>query len=287
MYVVAGVSGHTGSVVASTLLAQKQPVRVVVREAAKGEPWKQKGAEVAVADLKDEAALTRALAGAKGFYTLLAPPPWGKPNIAAHRKAIVDATLGAVKAARPGHVVFLSSVGAHIPAGTGPIASLRPLEQGLRDSGIPSTFLRAAAFHENWGAMIQGAVDGGTLYYGVTDTIRFPQVATTDIGRVGARLLVEGGRGVRIVELAGPAEYSVADVAATIAKISGKPVKSMTVPVPAMIASLTGMGASADLAAEYGEMAESINSGLLGWELPTQERGTVTLEQRLRELMGK
>ena len=51
MYVVAGVSGNTGSVVADTLLAQKLPVRVVVRDEAKGAPWKAKGAEVAIADL--------------------------------------------------------------------------------------------------------------------------------------------------------------------------------------------------------------------------------------------
>jgi uncharacterized protein YbjT (DUF2867 family) len=287
MYVVAGVSGNTGSVVASTLLAQKQPVRVIVRDAAKGETWKQKGAEVAIADLKDEAALTNALAGAKGFYTLLAPPAWGQTNLADHRGKVVSATLGAIKAAKPAHVVMLSSVAAHVPSGTGPIKSLRPLEQGLRDSGVPSTFLRAGAFMENWMGMLQGALDSGTLYYGVNDTIPFPQVATTDIGKVGARLLVEGGRGVRIVELAGPVEVTVAQVAETIGKIAGKPVKSMTVPIEAMVGALTGMGASQELASEYGEMAAAINSGILTWETATQERGTVTLEQRLRELMGK
>jgi uncharacterized protein YbjT (DUF2867 family) len=33
MFVVLGATGHTGSVVAETLLARKQPVRVVVRSA--------------------------------------------------------------------------------------------------------------------------------------------------------------------------------------------------------------------------------------------------------------
>lgn len=61
MYVIAGVSGNTGSVVAPTLLAAKQPVRVLVRDAAKGEPWRAQGAEVVVADIADQAALTRAL----------------------------------------------------------------------------------------------------------------------------------------------------------------------------------------------------------------------------------
>src|SRR5437016_5265158 len=71
MYVVAGVSGNTGKVVAETLLSQKKPVRVIVRDAAKGAAWKARGAEVAVAELDDVPALTKALAGAEGAYLLL------------------------------------------------------------------------------------------------------------------------------------------------------------------------------------------------------------------------
>ncbi|HSK05858.1 MAG TPA: NAD(P)H-binding protein, partial [Kofleriaceae bacterium] len=70
MYVIAGVSGNTGSVAADTLLAANKPVRVIVRDAAKGEPWKAKGAEVAIASFEDRAALARALAGATGAYLL-------------------------------------------------------------------------------------------------------------------------------------------------------------------------------------------------------------------------
>src|SRR5579863_8408986 len=80
MFAVAGVSGHTGKVVAETLLAQKKPVRVIVRDAAKGEEWKRRGAEVAVADLEDAEALTRALRGADSAYLLL-PPMMGSTDV--------------------------------------------------------------------------------------------------------------------------------------------------------------------------------------------------------------
>jgi uncharacterized protein YbjT (DUF2867 family) len=73
MYAIAGVTGNTGSVVAETLLAQGKPVRVIVRDAAKGEPWRANGAEVAVASLDDAAALTRALTGVEGAYLLIPP----------------------------------------------------------------------------------------------------------------------------------------------------------------------------------------------------------------------
>jgi len=287
MYVIAGVSGNTGSVAASTLLADKQPVRVIVRDAAKGEPWKAKGAEVAVASLEDRAALTRALTGAKGAYLLLPPPGWGATGIAADRARYAESIVGAVRDARPGHVVLLSSIGAHLASGTGPIQYLHPIEHGLRESGVPSTFLRAGAFIENWAGVTKGAIDGGTLYYGLRSDVKFPQVATTDIGRTAAKLLVEGPAGVRVVNLAGPAEQSLADVAAALGKIAGKSITAVTVPPQAQLDALVGMGASKELASSYVEMTDAINAGRLVWESTSFVRGSVTLEQRLRELLAK
>ena len=79
MFVVLGVTGHTGKVVAETLLARRQPVKVVVRSADQGAAWRTKGAEVALASLDDVPALTRAVQGALGLYLLIrqtmAPQP--------------------------------------------------------------------------------------------------------------------------------------------------------------------------------------------------------------------
>src|SRR5690349_23507736 len=74
MFVVAGVTGKTGAVVARALLAAKKPVRVLVRDERKGAAWRDEGAEVrVVTTLDDEAALTSALERAEGAY-LLSPP---------------------------------------------------------------------------------------------------------------------------------------------------------------------------------------------------------------------
>ena len=94
MYAIAGVSGNTGSVVANTLLAAGKPVRVIVRDAAKGEPWKAKGAEVAVASLDDRAALAAALKGTQGAYLLIPPGGFGETNIPANRAKTTQAILG-------------------------------------------------------------------------------------------------------------------------------------------------------------------------------------------------
>ncbi|MBA2543704.1 MAG: NmrA family NAD(P)-binding protein, partial [Deltaproteobacteria bacterium] len=166
MFVITGVTGHTGSVAATTLLAAGKPVRVVVRDAAKGEAWKAKGAEVAIAEIGDRAAFAKALTGATGAYILMPPFAWTATGIPAERAKLVEAIAGAVADAKPGHVVLLSSVGADQPSGTGPVAYLHALETKLATTGVPSTFLRASSFMENWGSMLKGAIDGGALYYG-------------------------------------------------------------------------------------------------------------------------
>jgi len=96
MFVVAGVTGNTGSVVAQTLLDRKQPVRVIVRTADKGAAWKAKGAEIAVASLDDAQALTKAFKGATGAY-LLVPPNYTAASYLDDRKKVADALAQAVK----------------------------------------------------------------------------------------------------------------------------------------------------------------------------------------------
>ncbi|MFN7131016.1 MAG: NAD(P)H-binding protein, partial [Myxococcales bacterium] len=132
MYLVAGVTGHTGAATANALLAAGQKVRVLVRSEEKGEPWKQKGAEVAIGDLGDPASLRKALEGTKGVY-LLSPPNFAATDFIADRKALIAKAAEALKASQVPAVVFLSSVAAQHPAGTGPIVTAHNGEQLLRD----------------------------------------------------------------------------------------------------------------------------------------------------------
>jgi uncharacterized protein YbjT (DUF2867 family) len=284
MFVITGVTGHTGSVVASTLLAAGKPVRVVVRDAAKGAPWKAKGAEVAIAELSDRAAFARALAGATGAYILQPPFAWNATGIPAERAALVEAIAGAVGDAKPKHVVLLSSVGADQASGTGPVQYLHHLEGKLKTSGVPSTFLRAGFFMDNWATMFKGAVDAGTLYYGFAPDVAVPQVATQDIGKLAAKLLVEGApTGTRVVQLSGPADLTLGETAAAFSKVAGKPIGAVSVPLEAMIGSLTGMGASRDVAEIYAEMTGAINERRMKFEAGEIVRGSTALETKLRE----
>ena len=117
MFVVLGATGNTGSSVVDTLLAHKQPVRVIVRSADKGASWKAKGAEVAVASLDDVSTLAKAFERAKGVY-LMVPPNYGATAWLSDQKARMDQAVEAVKKSGVSHVVFLSSIGGQLPGGT-------------------------------------------------------------------------------------------------------------------------------------------------------------------------
>ncbi|MEO8047892.1 MAG: NmrA family NAD(P)-binding protein, partial [Nitrospirota bacterium] len=218
MFVVLGATGHTGGVVADTLLARKQPVRIVVRSADKGVAWKAKGAEIAVASLDDVSSLTNVFEGAKGVY-LLVPPNYAATAWLADQRARMDRAAEAVQRSAIGHVVFLSSVGGHIPEGTGPIRAARYGEQALGAVAKNLTILRPCYFMDNWAPVVGAAKGEGVLPTFIVPQAMVPMISTRDIGRMGAEQLMVGGKGKQIVELAGPEEYSPDQVAAALGQI--------------------------------------------------------------------
>lgn len=277
MYVIAGVSGNTGKVAAETLLAAHKPVRVIVRDAAKGESWKAKGAEVAVVDLSDEASLTKALTGATGAYLLLPPDYRTNTNVADKRK-MTDGFAKAIKASGVKHVVLLSSVGAQHADGTGPIKSVHYAEQKIAETGVSHTFIRAAYFMENFGSSLATAKATGALYAMFEGGIAM--VATEDIGKVAAQALLEGHKGT--INLQGPTKYSNEDVAKELTRIFGKPVNVVLVPEQGRVGALTGAGLTPDLAALFVEMNAGIAKGLLEFEPGHKDiKGKITLAQLL------
>ncbi|MFN0245468.1 MAG: NmrA family NAD(P)-binding protein [Kofleriaceae bacterium] len=288
MYAIAGVTGHVGSVAAETLLSQGKPVRVIVRDAAKGTAWKAKGAEVAIADLSDEAGLARAFDGAAGAFVLLPPVTTSEQPIEDNAR-LTRTIAAAVKAAKLPHVVLLSSVGAQHPDGTGPIQTLHYAEAQLAATGAAVTAVRASYFQENWGAAL-GALAQGILPTFVAKDVRYPQVATKDIGRTIASALVEGGtRGVlTVIELAGPRDYTADDVAAALSTITGRSIPAVDAPLDAVVPTFTSFGLSKAVALLYREMYEGIASGRVASQAGNRTvRGSVEIGETLTALLAK
>jgi len=288
MYAIAGVTGHTGSVAATTLLAQGKQVRVIVRDAAKAAAWRARGAEVAVASLDDRDALIAALTGVAGAFLLL-PPNVASTSPLEDNARRSAALADVVRATRLPHVVLLSSVGAQHPDGTGPIRALHRAERDLAASGAAVTAIRAAFFQENWAASL-GALAQGSLPTFVPAGVRYAQVATQDIGRTAAAALVEGGaRGaLQRIELSGPRDYTGTEVAAALGRITGVPVTASDAPLDAVVPTFVGHGVSRAAAELYREMYAGIASGRVAFEggAARAVRGTVELEDTLRTLVA-
>src|ERR1700730_2262106 len=149
MYVILGATGHTGSVIATSLLLTGEKVRAVGRDASRLERFVRKGAEAFTANVSDAVALTKALTVARAAYLML-PPNMTSPDYRADQERESDAIAKAVKDSALRYAVHLSSFGAQVPEGTGPIAGLHSSEQKLNAiSGLNVLHLRAGYFMEN------------------------------------------------------------------------------------------------------------------------------------------
>ena len=287
MYVVAGVTGNTGKVVAETLLAQRKPVRALVRDEAKGAEWKKRGAEVVVADLDDAVALGRALAGATGAYFLL-PAQYRSTDTRVDGAARTRAIVRAIASSSVAHVVFLSAIGAQHASGVGPVGPLHDAEVALSRVKAAVTSVRGAQFMENWGLSLS-ALAKGVLSTFLATGRAIPFVAAADAGTVSAKALLEGGKGHSVIELAGPREYTPEDVAAALSRITGSPVTVQQGPADAMVPALLGAGLNHHWAELYQEMTIASNTGHLAWEGGRARlvRGTTEIDAVLSRLVKR
>ena len=265
MYAIAGVSGHTGSVAADELLRRGKKVRVIVRHAEKGAPWKAKGAEVALASLDNADELARALSGVEGVYLLSPPDPASKDMIGGGRR-LGEVYASAVKKSGLPHVVFLSSIGAQHDSGTGPIRALHEIEKKLVPAGTALTLLRPSYFLENWAASLGPAAKDGVLPSFIPADTKMPQIATKDIGIAAADALEAPPKGVRILELAGPQDYSPNDIAGEVGKILGKKVIVGAGPLDAVVPAFMSFGIGEHVAGLYREMYEGLIQGRVSWD---------------------
>ncbi|MCP9447224.1 MAG: NAD(P)H-binding protein [Nitrospira sp.] len=285
MFVVVGATGHTGSTVAETLLRHGRPVRVVVRSADKGVAWKAKRADVAVATYQDVKAMAKAFEGARGVY-LLVPPSYQVPAWLDEQRRTMDLAAEALAASDKPHVVFLSSIGAHIAEGTGPIRAVRYGEQRLSAVVQNMTILRPCYFMDNWVPGIGLAKAHGVLPTFIEPSAKIPMISTQDIGRVAAEQLLAGGAGKKVLELAGPEDYSPDQVAELLGELLGKTVTARLEPFSAVVPTFTSFGFSNEAARLFEEMYTSFAKGAIGYERPREVvRGSVTLREALRNMM--
>ncbi|MDB5584640.1 MAG: nmrA-like family protein [Bradyrhizobium sp.] len=285
MYAITGITGKVGSVVANTLLAAGLPVRAVVRDAEKGKAWAAKGCEVAIASSTDAGAMAKAFAGTAGVF-FMTPPDYDPAPGFPESVRIIAAVTAAIEEAKPGKVVFLSTVGAHV-AEPNLLNNSKLTEEGLRKVSVPVAFMRAAWFMENAAWDVAAAKTGVIQSFLQPLDHKIPMVATQDIGRTIADLLRETWTGTRVVELESTQRYSANDIAAGFAKGLGHAVTAHPVPRDTWETLFRSQGMQYPMPRI--RMVDGLNEGWIDFERGGIEsrRGAIPLDTVIRELLIK
>ena len=285
-YVILGATGNTGSIIADTLLLRHKKVRVVGRDAERLQRFVRKGAEAFTGDVSDPAALTKAFTGARAAYLLL-PPITSRED----QERESDAIAKAVTESGLRYAVYLSSYGAHVPQGTGPVTGLHSSEQKLNAiGGLNVLHLRAAYFMENNLAAISMIREMGIFGHALLPDLKLPMIATRDVGNYAAqRLLDLDFSGKQTRELLGERDLSMTEATAAIARGIGNPdLRYVQLPYDQMQQGLEQMGMSPKKAAVYIEMFKAINASILAAQEPRSRQNSTptSFEQFVQDVFA-
>ena len=271
MYAIMGITGRVGGAIAENLVAQGEQIRAIVRNPEKAARWRDRGAEIAIADVDDPNALASAFEGTDGVFLMIPPNFAPAPGFPETRKTLASFHAALAKAL-PKKAVYLSSIGAEQTSGLGLITSLHLLEQALGDLPIPQAFLRAGWFMENHAGDLTTARSEGRIFSNLYPLDRkFSLVATADIGKAGADVLRQEWTGNRYIEVAGPEQYSPNDIARALSSALARPVEAVAVPRDEWTEFFLSQGMPIGRTEPRAEMVDGFNSGWIHFGVPGAE----------------
>src|SRR5919202_2005048 len=158
-YVITGSIGHTGKPITEGLVKAGHTVTVVTSKQDNVSTIEALGAKAAVGSIEDGDFLKQSFADADAVY-LLIPGKWGVNDLRTFQNQIIDNYIAAIQANDIRFAVLLSSVGADLGQGAGPVDGLYDAEQKLRKvEGLNTKALRPSYFMYNLFNMI-GMVKG-------------------------------------------------------------------------------------------------------------------------------
>lgn len=278
MYTIVGATGKVGSKVSMILLRMGENVRMIGRSEERLKPFIAQGATPFVGDASDTGFLSKAFSGAEAVFVMI-PPHYGAPDFGAFQDAIGQSIASAVQEAKVRYVVNLSSVGAELPEGTGPISGLHRQEERLnRIPGLNALHIRAAYFMENLLMTIPLIRSSGIMGSAMRGEITIPMIATTDIAEeVTDRLLNRDFSGSSVQYLLGQRHVSLAEAAAIIGRSIGKPdLKYVQFSYEEAGKGMVEAGLSPDVARNYIEMSKAFNDGKIDTPARAVENTTDT-----------
>ena len=254
----------TGSKIANLLLEKGKMIRVISRMENNVLPLHIRGAEMAIGDQADVAFLTKAFSGCRVVY-LLIPPKMDTQDFRSYYNTMGDVAVEAIRASGVKKVVFLSSLGAELEAGTGPVVGLHDVEAKLEKlTQVDVVILRPGYFMENTlrnaSLIKKQRINGNTNSPDVPVTM----IATRDIAKKAAELLETSSfTGHTVVELFGD-RISYKDATRLIGEAIGFPaLPYVRFDEEDAVNSMMSMGVSENMARSFIKLSTAIEKGII------------------------
>lgn len=218
--VVTGSLGHIGKPLTERLVQQGHQVTVVSSNPERTKEVEKLGAHAAIGSLEDADFLVGAFANADSVFCMI-PPNYRKPDVHEYYQQLGHNYAQAIRQGGIKRVVHLSSFGADLDQGTGPILGSHLVEGILNKvPTIELTHLRPAYFYYNLYQVSDMITESGKIFanYGSDP---FPLVAPRDIAAAAAEELTKtSSEAVRYVA---SSEHSGAEIAGTLGNAIGMP----------------------------------------------------------------
>ncbi|MEO7974229.1 MAG: NmrA family NAD(P)-binding protein [Thermoanaerobaculia bacterium] len=211
---VTGATGNVGREVVRALHARGRAVRAGVRRMADGDQLHGTASEIVAFDFQDPDTFAAAAAGASAVF-LLRPPAISRvrPTLNAFVDVAVDQGVS--------HVVFLSVKGAD----KNPIVPHHAVEEHLRASTVPWTFLRPGFFAQNLSDAYRIDIRDDDRLFVPAEEAPVAFVDVRDVAELAATALGNAGHHGKGYTLTGPEAVSFADLASMLTEVLGRPIR--------------------------------------------------------------
>ena len=214
-----GATGHIGHVIVDDLLKRGHVIRAIGRNEKKLRTLLGQGAEIYMYDFDDVEGLTEAFKDCYSVFCMI--PPNLKEDESAYQDLVGEAICRALKNTKVARVVNLSSIGAELAEGTGPIKGLHRQEERLNDIKTIHDLihLRAGFFMENISSSVPSILYENEINAMLDGDTPIRMVATRDIGWKAADLLERTDPvNHSVFDFVGPQEITYDNVANILGK---------------------------------------------------------------------
>ncbi len=236
MILIAGGRGTLGTQVVRLLTEREIEVRILTRDPSRAQHLEGDLVEIVPGDVRDLRAVEQAAAGSRTIISAIQ----GFAGAAPVSPQAVDrqGNSNLIQVARAGaaeHFILVSIQGA---AQDHPMELFRMkylAEEELKASGLAWTIIRPTAFMETWGALIGEPLlkTGKTRIFGRgNNPINF--VSVYDVARFVELAVVDSAMRGKVVEVGGPENLSMRQLAQTFETVTGKVGTKSHVPLPMM-----------------------------------------------------